>query len=169
MQSAGWVALIQQIPAQHYDNLIVMTTNGVEIAILNVLCTGEEFLVIRGRMSGTDAGRILILPFDRIAYLGFHRGVKEADARAIFGVADPAPAVEPEKKPPVEAVPAPAPAPAPVDATPPPAPSPAPEPTPPPASSRSRGRVPLPDKNAMLERLRARSKGGGTFRTSFNK
>jgi hypothetical protein len=157
MQSDSWIALLERIPPDHYDNLMLVTNNGLEMAILNLLRIEEDYLVLRARMSGTDTGRILFMPYDRITYLGFQRNFKEADLRAMYGedMPDPIPATDPAPEP----VPQPTAPPAPGDAAaPPPPPTPAPPvPTPPPTRSR---RLPLPDKNIMLERMRARAQAG---------
>jgi hypothetical protein len=159
MQSASWVALVQRIPAAQHDNLILLTSNGLEIAIQAIIRAEEDYLVLRGRMAGTDNGRILFLPYDHITYLGFQRNIKEGDVRAMFGQPKPEPAPAPKDA-------APEPAPSPPDGAPEPAPAasaPPPE-SPPPAAEapappvrKSGPRIPLPGKNAMLERLRARA------------
>jgi hypothetical protein len=165
MQSSSWIALLQMLPPNQCDNLLLLTNSGLEIAILNLLRTEEEYLVIRGRMSGSDAGRVLFIPYDRITYLGFQRTVKEAEIRAMYGEPDPAAAAaanQPmeeaavtasENAAPTPPVPAPQPQ---LAVAPPPSPAAAAAPTPP----KSRPKLPLPDKSAMLERMRARSQAG---------
>jgi hypothetical protein len=148
MQSATWIALIQKIPANQHDNLMLITLNGIEINIQAILRLEEEYLVLRGRLAGTDKGRTLFLPYAQITYLGFQKVVKEADVRAMFGevMAAPPPPVEQ----PAEEEPAPA-AEAPKPEVVQPAPA-TPEPAPPKPAPRA-----LPDKKSLLERLRARS------------
>jgi len=89
MRSADWVALLRRIPSDQYDTLLIVTSNGTEIAIQAILRIDEEFLVIRGRMSGTDIVRTLFVPYESMSYLGFMKAVKEAQVRAMFGEPEP--------------------------------------------------------------------------------
>src|SRR5262249_44881202 len=85
MQASAWLTIVQKIPRSQHDNLVLMTTTGLEIVIQGILRVEPEFLVLRGRMSGTpDTGRILFMPFDQITYLGFHKRITEAEVNAIF-------------------------------------------------------------------------------------
>jgi hypothetical protein len=169
MQSAAWIGLLQRIPPAQYDNLLVLTVTGLEIALQNILRVEQEFLVARGRMAGTDLGRILFLPFNQITYLGFQKAVKEVEVRAMFEEVVPEPSTAPAR-PELSEVPAaeanpPSAEPAPVEAVAePPAPMAPPPPLPAPplpaAGPLSSGQVKLPDKKAILERLRARAQAG---------
>jgi hypothetical protein len=165
MQSAGWIGLLERIPPAQHDNLMLMTSTGIEIALQGILRLEEEFVVVRGRLSGTDLGRIIFLPFNQISYLGFQKAVKEAEFRAMFGETGPAPAAAgPKPEPGAAAAPEPKPAesaPAPVPAPPAAAPLPDTAPASPAEGPPSSGRVRLPDKKAILERLRSRSQMGG--------
>lgn len=153
MQSASWIALLQRIPPDQHDNLMLITCNGIEIAIQNILRTEEEYVVLRGRMAGTDKGRFLFLPYNQITYLGFQRVVKEVEVRALFGETVPEsqpaqPLPEPETAPTAE--------PAAAEAAAPPAAAAPAEPAPAPASSKPAAPTSLPDKKTILERLRER-------------
>jgi hypothetical protein len=162
MQNASWAALLQRIPPEQQYNLMLVTNNGIEISIQCIIRAEEDYLVLRGRMAGSDLGRTLFMPYDRMTYIGFQKAIKEIEVRAMFGESpnDAAPAAELQ---PGEPAPAPE-----ATAVPAPAenvlqPSPAAQPTAPaPAAGarRSSARIPLPSKNAMLERLRARSQAG---------
>src|SRR5205085_2679930 len=80
MQGPGWVSVLRRIPPQHHDNLVVVTATGMEIMIRAIVRLEEEFVILRGRMAGsTDAGRVLVLPFDQINYLGFNKTMTEVD------------------------------------------------------------------------------------------
>jgi hypothetical protein len=149
MQSASWVTLLQLIPLEQQFNLMLLTNNGIEISIQSIIRAEEEYVVLRGRMAGSDLGRTLFLPYERITYIGFQKAIKEAEVRAMFGEgpleAAPAAELKPAELPPPQPTPAP-----------PPPPQPAP-PTVTAGPPRSSTRFPLPSKSAMLARLRARS------------
>jgi hypothetical protein len=146
MQSADWVTLMGRIPADQRDNLILVTSTGIELAIQTVVRTEDQFLVVRGRMAGTDTSRILFIPYANIAYLAFPKSVKEAQIRAMFGE------LEPESGAPELQAEAPAPEAAP-DAAAPQTGAAATNPTPPTPPPPTKA----PDKRTMLERLRSRS------------
>ena|SRR5438105_4258013 len=145
MKAASWKALLRRIPREHHHNLMVMTTVGVEFAIQAILRIDEEYIILRGRLSGsTDTGRSFFIPYDQINYLGFQRAVGEETIYGYYGETPPAAiAVTPVGDPdatPTEALPA---AELPISEV-------APE------SEPDSKRAPLPGKEALLQRLRSR-------------
>jgi hypothetical protein len=86
MQSGGWIALLRLIPPAQQENLMFTTTSGIAIAIQGVVRTEPDYMVVRGRLTGTiDGGGFFFLPYDQIHFLGFQKPLKEADIRAMFG------------------------------------------------------------------------------------
>jgi hypothetical protein len=86
MHSAVWGELLRKIPANHHDNLRLVTSIGIEINISGIVRMEPEYLVLRGReAASTDANRVFFIPFDQINYVGFKRLVKEVEVRAMFG------------------------------------------------------------------------------------
>ena len=156
MQSSAWIALLQQVPVSYHDKLALVTVAGTEIAINSLVRLEEEYLLFRGRLSGTtDTGRAFFLPYDQINYLGFQHPIPEAELRAIYGEtveAAPPPAVTPVPE--TEEAPVAA---ADVTASP-------PKQTPPPELARTPLRPSVLGKNSILERLRARTHAGTTLK-----
>lgn len=90
MQSSSWIALLKIIPPAQQDNIVLTTNNGTDIAVQSVIRAERDFLVLRGRLTGTtDGGGFFFLPYDQIVYLGFQRPWKEAEIRAMFGEVAP--------------------------------------------------------------------------------
>jgi hypothetical protein len=86
MQGPSWIALFERIPAKLQDSLALTLVTGAEILMQSVLRLESDFAIIRGRMSGsTDAGRVLILPYDQIVNLAFTKRMLVADVQAVFG------------------------------------------------------------------------------------
>src|SRR5438067_7487111 len=86
MQSTPWIALLKKIPAEQHNQLMLVTTSGIEIAIQIILVLDGECLVFKGRLSGSqDAGRLFYVPFDRIDYVGFNRVVGEDEFKTWYG------------------------------------------------------------------------------------
>ncbi|HKI31500.1 MAG TPA: hypothetical protein VKA46_06505 [Gemmataceae bacterium] len=107
MQADVWKALLRRIPSEQIDNLMLMTTQGTEINIQTVLLMDEDFMLLRGRIAGSnDGGRIFILPYEHLDHAGFQRPLNDAQLQAVFGIA-PAEAAPPPAPPaPAEPLPA---------------------------------------------------------------
>jgi hypothetical protein len=161
MQNPPWLAMLRQIPPAFHNALTLVTRIGQEIAIQNIFRMEDDFLVIRGRMAGTtDAGRVFVIPYAELHYLGFQKPLKEEEVDAMLGgnfgsaqaTAAPAAAVKessldsPSANPKAEEPAAEKPV-----AEPPPA-KPAPEPTPVPTAEKPKP----PSSSVLLERVRAR-------------
>jgi hypothetical protein len=86
MQNSAWIALLRLIPPEQQDNIILTTSNGTDIAVQTVIRAENDYLVLRGRLTGTtEGGGFFFLPYDQIVYLGFLRPWKEIEIRAMFG------------------------------------------------------------------------------------
>jgi len=92
MQGAGWIDLIRRIPAKMRDSLCFATVNGSEIMSQDILRLDREFVLMRGRMAGSqEVGKIIILPYDQIVNIAVNRILKDEDVQNIFGKASPLP------------------------------------------------------------------------------
>jgi hypothetical protein len=161
MQNSGWNELLRLIPASQHNNLVLTTSSGIEIALQSLVRLEKEFVVVRGRQTGTtDGGGFFFVPYDQVDFLGFQNPIPETEVRAMFGElvteTTASEALPPETRPTVQKespTPTPAePAAAPVAAPPTPRPN-----VPQPAPARPAGAT---NKAALLERLRARRSDG---------
>ncbi len=162
MQGPAWLSLLRRLPTALHDGLIIVTSNAAEIVVQSIVRAERDFLVIRGRMSGSqDTGRIVFVPFDQINYLGLAKKPSEAEVQAFL--AKPVAGLPAEAAGGSGAAPAAA---AEVEAF---VPEAAAEP-PPPASEEPPGGRPgdaaaqkakPPSKTILLARLRARLSGDG--------
>lgn len=149
MQGPEWIRMFRHIPPAQQDSLVLMTAAGIEIALQTIVRLEESYLVVRGRMAGTtDTGRLFFVPYDQITYVGIQKMVAEAEIQALLGEpgapvapARPAPAEQSTGEPAAESGLA-----------------------APPDPSRPGSRPGAPSKEQLLERLRARSHTGTTFR-----
>jgi hypothetical protein len=154
MQNASWGTLLRQLPADQHDTLIVRTTTGTEIAVQNLLRIDFEFVIVRGRLAGSqDQGRVFILPYENIDYFGVNRVVKDEEYNALFaGVVIPDPGARPTEQIPAVAAPPAAHA------------TPSAKKTvsdgPLPAVKPSRAAAAGPVKSSVLERFRTRNNAG---------
>ena len=66
--------------------IMLVLRNGIGINVEILFRTEPEYLVIRGRESGTtDEHRAFFLPYEEIAYLKLERAFKLADLQKMFG------------------------------------------------------------------------------------
>lgn len=87
-----WIDLLNRIPASLYDSLALGLVTGAEVVVQQVIQMENDFVIVRGRMSGSTAeGRVLIVPYSHMAMLGFNKRMTEPEAQQIFG--NPLPAV----------------------------------------------------------------------------
>ncbi len=149
MAQAGWVELLRSLPPSLVESAVLNTVSGAEIALHSVTSVESDYLILRGRLTGTtdDAGFFLI-PFECVNYVGFPKASNEAAFREQLAQARTASATF---------VPAPISAPAALADTPSVASvlgAPGPR-IAAPAATPENGNAPV-DKAALLERLRAR-------------
>lgn len=153
MQAEAWIRLIKRIPPIHQDNLVIVTKFGREISIQAIARLDDDFILVRGRLAGTtDENRAYWVPFEEIGYLGFQRPVSEALLAFIYGEG-PEPEVIREVEMKVDEA-------APVESL----PATAPEPEMVQLPSKSQAPERMPDKAALLKRIRERSQTNGSSR-----
>lgn len=101
MQRAAWIGIFQSLPAEQHDKLVLVTCNGTEINLQNVLRAEADYMLLRGRLAAcTEAGRVFFLPYEQLSYIAFREGMNEAQIQALFGAT---PGVGPAVKPVIEA------------------------------------------------------------------
>jgi hypothetical protein len=160
MQSELWQWVFGRMPAEQYNQIMLVTRSGIEIAVQALLRIEPEFVAIKGRLTGsTDAGRVFFIPYENLDYFGIERDVKEEEFDAIFGTGSLTAAAQPR----VSARPEPA--------VPDPDPDPELDPSPAEAtvSVTVSQKTTVPLKSEVLERFRSRSSGsanGTTLRPS---
>jgi hypothetical protein len=92
MQHIAWERLLRQIPAKEQDGMKLMTNTRTEIAIQSILRMDEDFLIVKGRLAGSqDAGRVFFVPYAHIDHLGFYREVKDSEFDEMFAGLNAAP------------------------------------------------------------------------------
>jgi hypothetical protein len=92
MQSnQAWIAMFRRIPADLEDTLALGLTTGAEIVVQKVIKLEPDFMIVRGRVAGTqDNGRIVLVPYGELAYVAIQRFLKDPEVEAIFGKGAPA-------------------------------------------------------------------------------
>ncbi len=108
----AWIAMFRRIPINLHDVLTLGMTTGVEIVIQKIVKLEPDFMIIRGRLAGTqDSGRIVMIPYAQLTFVAVVRDLKEEEIESIFGkgaaavVADlpPTPEAPAAEEPPAQA------------------------------------------------------------------
>lgn len=82
--------MFRRIPANLHDTLSLGMTTGAEIVIQKIVKLEPDFMIIRGRLAGTqDAGRIVVIPYSQLTFVAVLRDLKEDEVEAIFGKGAP--------------------------------------------------------------------------------
>ena len=90
MQNGGWVELLRLLPEKQHPNLILMTADGSEVAVQNLIRLESEYVVLRGRVAGTsDTGLAFFIPYDRIVFARFQKPVAEEVVYGLYGMTPP--------------------------------------------------------------------------------
>jgi hypothetical protein len=85
MPSAAWARLLRLVPTKDQDGLMLLTSNRTEFAIQAILRFDPDFLIIKGRLAGSqDQGRVFFIPYEQIDHVGFYRSVKDAEFNEMF-------------------------------------------------------------------------------------
>jgi hypothetical protein len=85
MQANTWLAVFKRMPQSQHDNLSLVTNIGNEIAIQQIVRLERDFMVVRGRMTGTmDTGVIIVVPYDQISYMNFVKKMPVDQANELF-------------------------------------------------------------------------------------
>src|SRR5262249_28473370 len=86
MREVSWATLLRHIPPEQQDGMMLITKAGTEITINNLLRIDHEFVAFRGRLAGSqEGGRLFIVPYDNIDYLGTQKPIKDSDFQETFG------------------------------------------------------------------------------------
>ena len=86
----AWIAVFRRIPENLHDGLTVGLRSGVEIAIQTIIKLEPDFIIMRGRLTGTqEGGKILMMPYAEMTVLSIARPMKDAEVEEIFGKGDP--------------------------------------------------------------------------------
>ena len=105
----AWIALFRRIPTDLHDVVALGLTTGAEIVVQKIIKLDPDFMMIRGRLAGTqDAGRVVLIPYSQLTFVALLRDLKDTEIEAVFGKGDAIVLATPTVN--AESVPAPQPA-----------------------------------------------------------
>jgi len=87
----AWIAMIRRIPGSLHDAIALGLTTGVEIVVQKIVRLEPDFMILRGRLAGTqDTGRAILVPYAQLTFVAITRELKDPELEEIFGKAAPA-------------------------------------------------------------------------------
>ena len=88
MQGSAWIDLLRRLPADLHDGLSFGLVTGAEVVVQSLIKMESDFVIVRGRMSGTTAeGRVMMLPYTHLTLVALNKPIAEPDVQALFGKA----------------------------------------------------------------------------------
>lgn len=82
----AWIEMFGRIPADLQDALALGLTTGAEIVVQKIVRVDTDFMIVRGRVSGTlDVGRTLFIPYSELVYVALARVLTDVEVETIFG------------------------------------------------------------------------------------
>jgi hypothetical protein len=77
MLNQEWIDMFRVIPPEHHNQIVVVLQNGSEISIDTFFRFEPNFLLARGRVSGTtDENRAFFVPYNQMLYFRIERIMK---------------------------------------------------------------------------------------------
>jgi hypothetical protein len=86
MEREDWISLLKKVPDTLLDQVVLSLSTGIDVYTQRLLQFGDEALLLRGRLGGTDeAERIFMVPWTEIRMMFFSRPVEDQSLFNIFG------------------------------------------------------------------------------------
>ena len=77
MTNADWIEMFQLLPEAEHSKLVIVLQTGAEISVDTLVKFERNFLVLRGRLSGTiEEARAFFVPFDQMLCLRLERMIR---------------------------------------------------------------------------------------------
>ncbi len=87
-----WIQMFRRIPAELHDGLALGLTTGSEIVVQRIVKLEPAFMIIRGRLAGTqDSGRIVLIPYEQLTFVALTKVLNDLEVESIFGKGAPPP------------------------------------------------------------------------------
>lgn len=86
MTREEWIEVFKKIPETMHDQIVLSVSTGIDVYVQRLLQVGEQNVLIRGRLGGTDEGeRIFLVPWPELRVLFFSRPVGDEMMYGMFG------------------------------------------------------------------------------------
>lgn len=86
MQRDDLISLLKKIPESLLDQVVFSLSTGIDVYTQRLLQFGDEALLIRGRLGGSDESeRVFLVPWPEVKMIFFSRPVEDVVLFNIFG------------------------------------------------------------------------------------
>lgn len=86
MKREHWVHFFQKLPETMHDQVVFSLSTGIDVFNQRFLVYADEYLIIRGRLGGTDESeRIFMVPWEELKMVFFSRPVEDEMLVKTFG------------------------------------------------------------------------------------
>lgn len=86
MKREDWIKIFEKIPEAMHEQVVFSLSTGIDVYNQRFLQYGEESLLIRGRLGGSDEGsRIFLVPWAELKMVFFSRPVEDDVLFKVFG------------------------------------------------------------------------------------
>jgi hypothetical protein len=86
MKREHWVSFFQKLPETMHDQVVFSLSTGIDVFNQRFLVYADEYLIIRGRLGGTDESeRIFMVPWEELKMIFFSRPVEDEMLVKTFG------------------------------------------------------------------------------------
>lgn len=86
MKRDHWVSLFQKLPETMHDQVVFSLSTGIDVYNQRFLVYADDYLLVRGRLGGTDEGeRIFMVPWEELRMIFFSRPVEDEMLFKTFG------------------------------------------------------------------------------------
>jgi Sec-independent protein translocase protein TatA len=86
MKREDWIGIFEKLPENMHDQIVLSLSTGIDVYNQRFLQFGDDGLLIRGRLGGTDEGeRIFMVPWPEIKMLFFARPIEDDILFRVFG------------------------------------------------------------------------------------
>jgi len=89
-ENQNWIAMFRRIPGTMQDAIALGLTTGAEIVVQKIVKLEPDFMIVRGRVAGTqDSGRVVLIPYDKLAFVSLTKPLKDPELNGLFGKGAP--------------------------------------------------------------------------------
>lgn len=86
MKREHWVSFFQKLPETMHDQVVFSLSTGIDVFNQRFLVYADDYLLIRGRLGGTDESeRIFMVPWEELKMVFFSRPVDDEILVKTFG------------------------------------------------------------------------------------
>jgi hypothetical protein len=81
-----YIQFFKSLPEAETEMLMIALNNGMEVAVQRIMRYEDHYMVVRGRLGGTEEGDLIfIIDYSNITFVYFLRVLDDARVQSIFG------------------------------------------------------------------------------------